>query len=232
MESIFPHNRTRDERGVSLEKLVIILDKVPEYATQLAVYLNNRRSFPFRAVVFAFAEEAAEYESGESIILTENHAHAWAEYYLEGVGWIPFEVTPGYMDDELEKAAFSTNGESSKRYEQSELPETNVEQDRPKDDITEAKKDYAVLIAVSVSAFVLAVIAAAVYVFVMRKNLKKALLAIDNADNKTGAAMRFGYAQKLSENAGIDAKSLGYDEAFAKSQSRGYCFVKSRLPQF
>ncbi|MBQ7937178.1 MAG: transglutaminase domain-containing protein [Oscillospiraceae bacterium] len=164
---------------------------------------------------FLPAKEAAEYESGETIILTENHAHAWAEYYLEGVGWIPFEVTPGYMDDELEKAAFSTNGESSKRYEQSELPETNVEQDRPKDDITEAKKNYTVLIAVSVSVFVLAVVAAIVYVIVMRKRLKKALSAIDNADNKTGAAMRFGYAQKLSEGADIDAKSLGYDEAFA-----------------
>lgn len=166
---------------------------------------------------FLPAEEAAEYESGETIILTENHAHAWAEYYLEGVGWIPFEVTPGYMDDELEKAAFSTNGESSKRYEQSELPETNVEQDRPKDDITEAKKDYMVLIAVSVSVFVLAVVAAAVYVIVMRKRLKKALLAIDNADNKTGAAMRFGYAQKLSENAELTAETLeicGYSAAF------------------
>ena len=166
---------------------------------------------------FLPAEEAAEFEPGETIILTENHAHAWAEYYLEGVGWIPFEVTPGYMDDELEKAAFSTNGESSKRYEQSELPETNVEQDRPKDDITEAKKDYTVLIAVSVSILALAVVAAIVYVFVMRKRLKKALSAIDNADNKTGAAMRFGYAQKLSENAELTAETLrtcGYSAAF------------------
>ncbi|MBR2041389.1 MAG: transglutaminase domain-containing protein [Oscillospiraceae bacterium] len=166
---------------------------------------------------FLSAEEAAEFEHGETIILTENHAHAWAEYYLEGVGWIPFEVTPGYMDDELEKAAFNTNGESSKRYEQSELPETNVEQDRPKDNITEAEKDYTALIAVSVSVFVLAIIAAAVYVIVMRKRLKKALSAIDNADNKTGAAMRFGYAQKLSENAELTAETLeicGYSAAF------------------
>ena len=163
---------------------------------------------------FLPAKEAAEYESGETIILTENHVHAWAEYYLEGVGWIPFEVTPRYMDDELEKAAFSTNGKSSKRYEQSELPETNVEQDRPKDDITETEKDYTVLIAVSVSVFALAVVAAIVYVIVMRKKLKKALLAIDNADNKAAVPLRFGYAEKLLENADIDAKSFGYDEAF------------------
>lgn len=164
---------------------------------------------------FLSAKEAAEFESGETIILTENNSHAWAEYYLEGVGWIPFEVTPGYMDDELEKAAFSTSGESSKRYEQSELPETNVEQDRPKDDITEAKKDYTALIAACVCAFCLAVIAAAVYVIVMRKRLKKALSAIDNADNKTAVHLRFGYAEKLLESADIDAKSFGYDEAFA-----------------
>lgn len=166
---------------------------------------------------FLSAEEAAEYGSGETVILTENNAHAWAEYYLDGVGWIPFEVTPGYMDDELEKAAFSTNGESSKRYEQTELPETNVEHDRPKDDITEAKKDYTVLIAISAGLMALALIALAVYVIFMRKKLEKALFAIGNAENKAGAAMRFGYAQKLSESAALSAETLescGYSKAF------------------
>ena len=32
--------------------------------------------------------------------LDETHAHAWAEYYLDGIGWIPFETTPGYIDQE------------------------------------------------------------------------------------------------------------------------------------
>lgn len=32
--------------------------------------------------------------------LTQLDAHAWAEYYLAGVGWIPFETTPGYPQDE------------------------------------------------------------------------------------------------------------------------------------
>lgn len=166
---------------------------------------------------FLPAEEAAEYESGKTIILTENHAHAWAEYYLDGVGWIPFEVTPGYMDDELEKAAFRTDGEGSKRYEQSRLPQTNVEQERPKDDITEAKKDYKILAAAFVCAFTLALISLTVYVIIMRKRLKKALSAIDNADNKTGVAMRFGYAQKLLKNAVLSSETLeicGYSKAF------------------
>lgn len=32
----------------------------------------------------------------EAIDVTANMAHAWPEVYFEGVGWIPFEPTPGY----------------------------------------------------------------------------------------------------------------------------------------
>lgn len=30
--------------------------------------------------------------------LTERQAHAWVEYYLDGVGWVPFDVTPGWRN--------------------------------------------------------------------------------------------------------------------------------------
>ncbi|MGN0633179.1 MAG: transglutaminase family protein [Oscillospiraceae bacterium] len=36
--------------------------------------------------------------SGSPITLTQADFHAWAEYYLEGVGWLPFEATPEYFD--------------------------------------------------------------------------------------------------------------------------------------
>lgn len=42
------------------------------------------------------AESMAE---GETLHLTQKNAHAWAEYYLDGVGWIPFDPTPGYSDN-------------------------------------------------------------------------------------------------------------------------------------
>ncbi len=34
---------------------------------------------------------------GETITLTGKNSHAWVEYYRDGVGWIPFEVTPPYV---------------------------------------------------------------------------------------------------------------------------------------
>lgn len=34
--------------------------------------------------------------ANKNMIVTSSMAHAWPEVYLEGVGWIPFEPTPGY----------------------------------------------------------------------------------------------------------------------------------------
>ena len=42
-------------------------------------------------------EDANSAKSGEPIAVTGENAHAWAEYYRDGVGWIPFEATPPYL---------------------------------------------------------------------------------------------------------------------------------------
>ncbi|MDE6639486.1 MAG: DUF3488 and transglutaminase-like domain-containing protein [Acetatifactor sp.] len=40
-------------------------------------------------------------EQGEALVYS-NMAHAWPEIYLDGVGWIPFEPTPGYGSARLD----------------------------------------------------------------------------------------------------------------------------------
>lgn len=42
-------------------------------------------------------DAAASLSAGEGLILTGQSGHAWVEYYQDGVGWLPFEVTPPYM---------------------------------------------------------------------------------------------------------------------------------------
>lgn len=68
-ESLFSHtiNKINSERGVSLEKLVAIIDEVPEYGRRLAMYLNASRTFPYRAVVFSTVNEAAGYMSNGGV---------------------------------------------------------------------------------------------------------------------------------------------------------------------
>ncbi len=50
-----------------MEKLVAIIDDVPEYGKRLAMFLNAGRTFPYHAVVFATAEEAKSYIDGDGV---------------------------------------------------------------------------------------------------------------------------------------------------------------------
>ncbi|SOY31791.1 Protein-glutamine gamma-glutamyltransferase [Acetatifactor muris] len=53
---------------------------------------------------------SANDENTYTAVITGKQAHAWAEIYLDGVGWIPVEMTPGAVafaqDNRLEQAAY------------------------------------------------------------------------------------------------------------------------------
>ena len=42
-------------------------------------------------------DDASRLQPGETLTLNGTSGHAWVEYYQDGVGWLPFEVTPGYL---------------------------------------------------------------------------------------------------------------------------------------
>lgn len=50
-----------------MEKIVAIIDEMPEYAKHLAVYLNGRRNFPYRAVVFSDVTEVRQYAENDAV---------------------------------------------------------------------------------------------------------------------------------------------------------------------
>ena len=144
---------------------------------------------------FLSAEEAASYQAGQTIILTENHAHAWAEYYLPGVGFVPFEVTPGYMDDEELELGGSLqeqqiySGEHLK-YAQVEQPE-KIEEPRQDRISFSLKPEHLLYLLLAL------VLALAVMVWIRRRRFQKAISAIELAPNREAIAMRFGYAHSL-----------------------------------
>ena len=48
-------------------------------------------------------DDAAQMKSGQTLNVSGNRAHAWVEYYQDGLGWLPFEATPTYFSA-MEKA--------------------------------------------------------------------------------------------------------------------------------
>lgn len=107
------------------------------YAT-IATLLLRACGVPARYVegYFLSAQEAREMKPGQAVVLDESHAHAWVEYYLDGVGWVPFEVTPGYEDQEeqvlldLLDSDLSLSQTSEKTYERQhqQVPPAPVQQ--------------------------------------------------------------------------------------------------------
>lgn len=69
------------------------------YAT-LAALLLRCCGIPARYVEgYVVTDRQAEVlAGGAALTVTERNAHAWAEYYLDGVGWLPFDAAPGYTD--------------------------------------------------------------------------------------------------------------------------------------
>lgn len=63
--------------------------------------------------------------SNKKMTVTANMAHAWPEVYIKGIGWLPFEPTPGY--DELRYTPWEMRekkNHSSISMEEEEEPET------------------------------------------------------------------------------------------------------------
>lgn len=163
------------------------------YATA-AVLMLRYMGVPARYVegYYLSAEDAARYKAGEPITLTEENAHAWAEYYVSGVGFVPFEVTPGYIDDE----ELSLGGDSPDENTYENNPQQFVEVEKP-EEIDEHKQDrftfslnahYLLLLPL------LLILLLAGCIFHRRRVFRKKMAAIDAADDREAIAMRFGYA--------------------------------------
>ena len=111
------------------------------YAT-LATLMLRYCGIPARYVegFLVTPSQAEALSSGETLTLTDANSHAWTEYYLDGVGWLPFDATPGYSDIlsfELPDDGLPTekSGGGLRKQEQQDPPvkEPQVEEEQIKD---------------------------------------------------------------------------------------------------
>ena len=80
------------------------------------------RSFgiPARYVEGYYLSESAVSKSNDgNVALTSQDSHAWVEVYMDGVGWLPIDVTPGFYYDNasLMKLVERPNGQTTKAIE-------------------------------------------------------------------------------------------------------------------
>ena len=189
------------------------------YATAATLMLRYL-GVPARYVegYFLSAEEAALYQAGEEIVLTEKHAHAWAEYYLPGVGFVPFEVTPGYMDDEESQLGGGMD-QQEPTYDQDHLEYAQVEQPERIEDPHQDRISFSGKAEYLLFLLVLPVALMVLLFYRKRRQLKRAFVAMEHAGNNDAIVLRYGYALRLIQTVdsvqveGIEQAALLNQEA-------------------
>lgn len=172
------------------------------YAT-LATLMLRYYGVPARYVegYFLSEEEAAQYQAGQPIVLTEAHAHAWTEYYLPGVGFVPFEVTPGYLDGEEQELTeqISQNQQldigERLEYAQVRQPEHLEDPQQPMDRFSVSPVWLLILIPIFLAVIMIVIL-------VRRKRFQKAMRSMQAASNRNAITMEYGYAVRLRQTCG------------------------------
>jgi len=180
-----------------------------QYATAATLMLRYC-GVPARYVegYFLSREEAANYRAGDTIQLSEAHAHAWTEYYLDGIGWIPFEVTPGYIDDEETAAAMGDGSGSGSSFASSQL--TYVAPENPKEEQTLRGKfdDFhltAGLVIRVISILMLILLAVLLrFIYTRYRKFRGMQEKIAVSEHKDAVAILYAYACMLKKKAALE----------------------------
>ncbi len=173
-----------------------------QYATAATLMLRYF-GVPARYVegYYLSAEEVEAYQAGETITLTENNAHAWAEYYLNGVGFVPFEVTPGYIDNEESNLGGVANQEQI--YEGNQLKFARVQHP---EQINEPEQDRFVFSLKPIyllGAIPLLLLWLLIVLLLKRKKFTTAMETIQKANNRDAITLRYGYAACLMDHSSV-----------------------------
>lgn len=156
------------------------------FATSMAV-LGRCIGIPTRYVEGFVATFNEEKDRSGMVPVRSNQAHAWAEAYIEGVGWIPFEATPSYYEKrytkwrEYEKSGsedtYTLTREEYSKYMQGLTDSKQAEENiKKKDDYTGIVKAMIIILMIIFLLLLIVII----YYSILKQQYKKELNKSDN----------------------------------------------------
>ena len=155
-----------------------------------------------------------------SLTVTEENAHAWCEYYLDGVGWIPFDVAPKYRgeikftktDDALKselgggKGSEGSSSDSSEKNEENKDTNQDIENPINSQSLVFTYAKLFVLLAVILVLIVLIIITA-----IRRYRLRRFLRSLKTCDARLAVKRSFSYSMYI-----VSQKIRDFDASFIK----------------
>lgn len=136
-------------------------------------------------------------QDGEMISLNMKYSHAWAEYYLDGVGWLPFETVPKYMGSGTNKSDGGNGGIKKENKQQNE----NSNTDNPMNRIGRV---FVMNIPLIIAGFLLLIVVLAILTLIRRKRLKAFIGTFDDDDRNKAVRNAFAYSVALMSLTGME----------------------------
>ncbi len=200
------------------------------YAT-MATMLLRYAGVPARYVegYLITPEDIKEASPFEEITITGKNAHAWTEIYLDGMGWVPVEVTPPYYDvmekndiSDYPKGNFdpTTDSESvgnasntaigSNVADQSQKQQVKDDEPMPANTTNKKpKKELSLLLKLLIGGFIVCSLlfaAYVVYAIMKRRDVNKRNRSFQDPDRKAAIPKMFAYSVALLQYAGLHVK--------------------------
>lgn len=197
------------------------------YATA-AVMMMRYFGIPARyAEGYLITPDAVAEQSGEvTLTLRGTDAHAWCEYYEDGVGWIPFEVTPPYRgvmaesswlwyeqssdasleSSQAENGQLGGQGQSTRPQAQVEKPEqTQQEQQREQNAQSQKSPQARRRSLLLWLAVILLLLAAAIAFLILRRRsqLEKRRQAFEQENSDSAAMALFAHGMRMMWASGL-----------------------------
>lgn len=184
----------------------------------LSVMLLRSAGIPARYVEGYYLPHSYvdSYAKTSNVVLDvkDSFAHAWAEIYVDGVGWVPAELTPGYFNPSKDTSKSTGKDENTSKKDK------NLYNDQQKalsnDSTVKAKKStnplFFAIAAVAAAVLLFIIIAFIIIVLTLKAIRRKGFVQSD----KVKAALKiYAYAAKLMK---IDGIKIDHHSAYETSE--------------
>lgn len=154
---------------------------------------------------------AATMGAGETLVLTQEYAHAWVEYYLDGIGWIPFEVTPGYENELVYQLPPDGTGiQNQESIQKTQPPESDEPPIKQETDPGSQTKLHATKIIQNILLLILLLelLAFLARMIFLRKKLKKRVSRFHEENSREVLLDCLSYQYELLETMGLRKRNV------------------------
>lgn len=169
-------------------------------------------------------QDAEAMTAGEPYTLDDTHAHAWVEYYQDGVGWLPFETTPSYLDimnraDEYQDISGLSGGSSQDQNQQEEEPDQEDEQEEEPDHTIDWIQVLIVLLIIGIVLLLLTMLIFLIWVLVQRRKSKQLKKRFTSENPREAICSMHEYTMNILSAAGLKIRNTSlyrYEKQIAK----------------